>query len=284
MTKDTALDTSKNKAKKAETDTISPESLEKPAKKVRTKKLNVNKAFEKAFKKPKRLLVGLVILGLGLGCVALYISYSRARNELNTVSQNARIVSTDLLTNVEMLAEVPEDEIPTVATITDVKKLEGQRFFERAENGDKLLIYQKSKRAILYRPSSNKIVEAMRVGLGNLENLQEGSNASDEVVQSVEPIKVKVAVYNSTAVAGLAGSLSERIEQEFSAEDFETEIVDVGDAVGTYAEGFVVVLGDNTELQAYAEDLAKYLNIEVSTLPNTEETPEADIVVFIGQL
>jgi hypothetical protein len=51
------------------------------------------------------------------------------------------------------------DETPTVATVADKKSLQKQAFFERAENGDKVLIFETAKKAILYRPSTNKIIE-----------------------------------------------------------------------------------------------------------------------------
>ena len=65
----------------------------------------------------------------------------------------------DIVTKVGLLVEFPSTENPSVATVSDVEKLKSQDFFKRAKNGDKVLIFQSVKKAILYRPSTNKIID-----------------------------------------------------------------------------------------------------------------------------
>jgi hypothetical protein len=65
----------------------------------------------------------------------------------------------DLTQKIGMFMELPVGEQPTLATVTDRAKLKGQNFFESAQNGDKVLVYSKAKKAILFRPSSGKIIE-----------------------------------------------------------------------------------------------------------------------------
>jgi hypothetical protein len=66
---------------------------------------------------------------------------------------------------VEVLAKVgahivlPKDEVPTLATVSDPEQLKKYPFFSNAEKGDKVLIYSLAKKAILYRPTGDKIVE-----------------------------------------------------------------------------------------------------------------------------
>lgn len=57
------------------------------------------------------------------------------------------------------LIELPSDEQPKIISVSNKEKLAGQLFFLNAENGDKVLIFPKSGKAILYRPSENKIIE-----------------------------------------------------------------------------------------------------------------------------
>ncbi len=64
------------------------------------------------------------------------------------------------------LMVLPEDETPTLATVEDPAKLQDQPFFKNAKKGDKVLIYTRSQKAILYDPSLNKIVEVAPVNLG----------------------------------------------------------------------------------------------------------------------
>jgi hypothetical protein len=57
------------------------------------------------------------------------------------------------------LIDLPQNETPTIATISDKSGLTNQDFFSTAANGDKILIYAGYKMAILYRPSVNKIIK-----------------------------------------------------------------------------------------------------------------------------
>lgn len=65
----------------------------------------------------------------------------------------------ELIEQVGKLVFLPTDEQPTIASVSDSEKLRGQAFFAQAQTGDKVLVYNKAKRAILYRPSINKIIE-----------------------------------------------------------------------------------------------------------------------------
>jgi len=58
---------------------------------------------------------------------------------------------------------VPFGEEPTIATVSDPELLKSQSFFTLSEKGDKVLIFTKSGRAVLYRPSIDKIIEIVFV-------------------------------------------------------------------------------------------------------------------------
>lgn len=70
-----------------------------------------------------------------------------------------------LTAQVGKLINLPTDEKPTVATVTDASKVKDQSFFKNAQNGDKVFIYQKAQKAILYRPSENRIIEVGAVNI-----------------------------------------------------------------------------------------------------------------------
>ncbi|MBP7007111.1 MAG: hypothetical protein KBB16_03570 [Candidatus Pacebacteria bacterium] len=59
---------------------------------------------------------------------------------------------------VGLLMDIPA-ESPTIASISDASKLRGQAFFAKAQNGDKVLIFNAAQKAVLYRPATNKIIE-----------------------------------------------------------------------------------------------------------------------------
>ncbi len=69
------------------------------------------------------------------------------------------------LQKVSRIMVLPANEEPTLATVTDLSKLKDQPFFANAQEGDKVLIYPRSPKAILYSPSKDKIIEVSSVNL-----------------------------------------------------------------------------------------------------------------------
>ncbi len=118
----------------------------------------------------KRLLVVVVVLALIAGGGYYAHKYDQARKDVKRLSnpqEAARAETSQLIATVGRLVELPANETPTLATVSDASKLKSQSFFANAQNGDRVLIYTQSKRAILYRPSTNKIIEIAPVNIGN---------------------------------------------------------------------------------------------------------------------
>ena len=63
---------------------------------------------------------------------------------------------------------LPTGETPVTATVTDVSKLPDEVFFKQAENGDKIIMYKKHKLAILYRPSTGKVITEATLVFGDI--------------------------------------------------------------------------------------------------------------------
>jgi hypothetical protein len=84
-----------------------------------------------------------------LGGYRVFLNFEAAKDTAPTV-----------LEKVGKLVSLPQGEEPTVATITDLKPLEGQEFFKDARIGDKVIIYKGASKAILYRPTQNKVITA----------------------------------------------------------------------------------------------------------------------------
>ena len=109
-----------------------------------------------------KVAVTVIILAL-LGLSGfLYAQLKDAQNNPEKVSQQQ---VTLLVEKVSKLIALPTDEQPTVATVQDKEKLAEQPFFSGAENGDKLLIYTKAQKAIIYRESSNSLINVGPVTL-----------------------------------------------------------------------------------------------------------------------
>lgn len=116
--------------------------------------------------------VVLVILVLIVGSAGFYIFtlYQKSQTELNKIRLNPQTVAAEegksLVAKVGLLITLPDKEEPTIATVTDSSKLKDQPFFSKSENGDKVLIYTQAKKAILYRPGINKIIDVAPVNIG----------------------------------------------------------------------------------------------------------------------
>ena len=126
-------------------------------------------------------VVAVLVLLAGIGWFAYDYSQVRKENErLSDPQQAAKEATAQLITDVGKLTDLPQGETPTVATVSDVSKLKGQAFFAKAQNGDKVLIYTQAKRAILYRPSTNKVIEIAPVNLGSDNSNNSSSSNSNQ--------------------------------------------------------------------------------------------------------
>jgi hypothetical protein len=67
--------------------------------------------------------------------------------------------TTALINTVGSLIQLPPNETPTVAEVSNAAQAKTQsNFFASAQNGDRALLYVNAKQAILYRPSTNKVI------------------------------------------------------------------------------------------------------------------------------
>lgn len=79
-----------------------------------------------------------------------------------------RIVTDDeaAMESLSKIIVLPE-EIPSIATVMDKEKLAEQPFFQKAENGDKVIMYSENRRAYLYRPREQKIIDMTVIAVEN---------------------------------------------------------------------------------------------------------------------
>lgn len=104
-----------------------------------------------------------VTVGSLLSTAYSYNLYQTTNKELVELKKNPQLAAQqeakDLVSKVGALVQLPKEEQPTIATVTDVSKLKEQAFFKNAQNGDKVLLYAKALKAYLYSVSMNKILE-----------------------------------------------------------------------------------------------------------------------------
>jgi hypothetical protein len=223
------------------------------AKKVVKQELPAPASLKKSVLKKTLVLAAILVPFLALVAFGGY--YFKKYNDLSRMSakdfQNRE--NGKVLKEVGTLYDLPKNEEPVIGYVSDKEALKKQYdFFNQAENGDITLIYQQAKLAILYRPSSKKIV-----------------NTAPLNIQNQQPV-IKVS-----------GKESDRAAVEKLLNDNKLTFSAAGDPVGTYS-GVIVVDVKGTNAQA-AQNLAGLLKGRVEQLPAGETAPEGtDLLVIIG--
>lgn len=82
--------------------------------------------------------------------------------------------------------DLPVDEEPITATVSDRNALQGQEFFKEALNGDRVLMYPKAEKAYLYRPSEDRVIAVAPLDFQEDGEVAATSSASASESASVE--------------------------------------------------------------------------------------------------
>lgn len=212
-----------------------------------------------------QLITVVAVVSL-IGAGYFYFQYRQVQKELSSAKpapDQATLQSQEnkrLIEEIGKLIQLPEGEEPQIATVTDIEKLKDQAFFQKAKNGDKVLIYTSAKKAILYDPDTKKIVDTAPLNIGSS--------------------RVKVVLRNGTTTSGLTSKLEPTIKQINS----QIDVVAKENASGSAYEKTLVV-NLNNDTKDSAAEIAKAINATaLDSLPSGETKPaEADVVVIIGK-
>ncbi len=110
----------------------------------------------------RRINLILVIVTAASLVTAGYFYTEMNRIKANPQATLAAVAANELkevMTKVGRLVVLPTDEEPTLATVADPEQLRDQPFFAQAKTGDKVLVYNQARKAILYDPVQDKILE-----------------------------------------------------------------------------------------------------------------------------
>ncbi|HLB51500.1 MAG TPA: hypothetical protein VJL30_01125 [Patescibacteria group bacterium] len=190
-----------------------------------------------------------------------------------TSDETAKEDNQKLLSEVGKIIELPSNESPTVAVVSDKEKLSGNVFFKNSQNGDKVLIFAEAKKAILYRPSTKKLIEVANINLADTNGVVAGSK--DE---NVEAAAVKMSVFNGTKEDNIFQDIEDKLKEQKINAEFVTKRNALRD---NYIQTLVVDLtGESSES---ADQIAKALDGQVGSLPKGETKPEgSDILIIAG--
>ncbi len=113
-------------------------------------------------KKSSNMLVKILIALLIITGGGAYYFYQKATFDPQKAAQKELVTVTKQVSRHMVL---PTDETPSVATVSDPEKLKDQKFFVNSQVGDKVIVYSLSRKAILYRPSLDRIIEVAPVNV-----------------------------------------------------------------------------------------------------------------------
>lgn len=114
-------------------------------------------------KKITKIITILLVIAVFLS-VFFFMQYRSSSKNPDAINKE-KIES--LVVKVEKLIDLPQGELPTLAEITSIENLKDQPFFAKAKVGDQVLLYTVARKAYLYDPVANVIVEVASVNLGN---------------------------------------------------------------------------------------------------------------------
>lgn len=229
-------------------------------------------------------LTAIVIVGTGLN---VYWHYQKNQALKNNPVAQSEMEQEKIVANVGKLMELPANQQPTLAQVTDITKLKGQSFFQDAKNGDIVIIYPKANEAILYDPTVNKILKSGPISLSSQISSQAPmkgtvAGASTQASSSSTPTigaPVTVALYNGTTIEGLTRKIQSQLVTQMPN---ATVVQNANANKQNYNKTLVVDLSNNNP--SSAQQLAKLLNGTVGKFPPNETVPvNADIVVILGR-
>lgn len=135
-----------------------------------------------ALKRSTQIMSVILLIAIG-AALFFWFQINQLKKDPASVAQKQ---TQELVARVGKLIVLPENETPTMATVSDPSKLQDQPFFLNAKKGFNVLIYSSAKKAILYDPFSNKIVEVAPISIGG-----SGPQTLDEKAVPSSPTKTE---------------------------------------------------------------------------------------------
>jgi len=221
------------------------------------------------------VLFAAVCAGLLFSTVYFYTQYKSASTSKPAQEDEVKV----LTGKVGKLIVLPQGETPKVLTVTDKEKLSGQAFFANAKNGYKVLVYEKAKKAFLYDPGTNRVVEVGPVTFGDAAAASPTATIAPAAMATPDVSPFRVYLYNGTPTVGLTREYEITLKSSFP----NAVIADRDNAnKRDYAGSIVVDLTGAKSVQAAS--IAKALGFAVSALPQGETASSgAEFLIILGE-
>jgi hypothetical protein len=199
--------------------------------------------------------------------VRLQKQIAQLKNDPQSINRDEIQLLTDKMSK---LIALPEGETPILFPF-DKEKYKDQPIFSKTDNGDKILIYTNAKKAYIYRPSKNVIVDVIPVNVGDTTTPSIAGTSVDK--------PIKLAIYNGTKIANLAATLEQRIiDQKVVGVSVVSKVTAVK---SDYKKTIVIDL--TGKLSKQTASLATLLEADVATDAAEIKPAGADLMVIVGE-
>ncbi|MBD3238486.1 MAG: hypothetical protein GF332_02515 [Candidatus Moranbacteria bacterium] len=256
-----------------------------------------------------QVLFVVVFIGSVVALIWFVRSYKQAAAEIEQLKSPEGRKAVELQEVDRVLEQVKRhliipDEKPAMALIEDADNLATKEaFYQGAKNGDRILIFAKAKKAVIYRPDQDKIVNVGPIEIedkaknkintsptenqtnNNQENEQDQDSGQTQEPEDRQeesqaiPQETKIEVRNGTNYPGSAQTLSQRLQVQ---EGYN--VIDWGDAVRKNYNQNVIIDLTQGKKSKLLNDLRQKLNARVIIeLPADEKASRADFLIIIGQ-
>lgn len=138
----------------------------------------------------KRILITGATVLVVMTCVAGYFGwqfFSIKSNPQAQATKDNKEVADRIKTQVKTFFAAPDEE-PTVARVENKDSLADQTFFDKAQNGDYVVIYEKAKFAILYREQDRKLINAGPVNTDPADSTAPTGQSVQSPIQTTAPV------------------------------------------------------------------------------------------------
>ena len=207
--------------------------------------------------------MAITITALAATTGYFYMEYQRIKKNPDILAKEEQKT---LIERINKYMELPKNEEPSIATVSDIKKLKNQPFFSKAENGDKILIYAKAAKAILFRPTTGRVIEFAPLVVGQ-----------DSSTQTLNGELVTIAIYNGTKTTGI----TQEYEKKLAGMGNITVTSKENAAKNDYEETVIIVF--KAQYKQIADQIATLIDGKViSGIPDGETKPQADMLIIVG--
>ncbi len=211
----------------------------------------------------KSILYFLLVLVL----VATSVYFFLQANDKKEKQSDPNAERKALIAAVSDIATLPS-ETPVIETVSNASVLKAQSFYEDVKNGDKILIFTTEQQVIIYRPSTNKIINTGPLVVGI-------TTTTTTTVPTTTAVDSNVATVDVIARDNDSNQTTTRINTSYDGK------VKVTQVPTTATIGATVVVVNNEKFASLAEQISGSLGGTVGTTPAGAPTSTADIVVYV---